>query len=116
MTTETRAPTLKVGDRIKLYRTARKLTEAQLAEQADITRGYLHLLEENARPHPGAHVLYRIARALSIPMETLLGEPRIGAEPVQPEQYWLACLRHGDKRPETHEDWAALYATIRGLK
>jgi transcriptional regulator with XRE-family HTH domain len=60
-----------LGDEIRKARLAAKLTQEQLAFEAEISRNYVSLLELNEKS-PTVDVLFCIARALGIPASTLI--------------------------------------------
>jgi transcriptional regulator with XRE-family HTH domain len=60
-----------LGDEIRKARLAAKLTQEQLAFEADISRNYVSLLELNQKS-PTVDVLLRIARALGIRASALI--------------------------------------------
>jgi transcriptional regulator with XRE-family HTH domain len=51
------------GDKIRIQRVTKRITQKALAEQAHITRSYLSLIENNA-VNPSIAVLARIAKVL----------------------------------------------------
>lgn len=66
-----------LGSRIKQLRLKHapkpyRLTLQGLAEMARTTKGYLWELENDKTKHPGAWIIYRIAKALNTTMEYLL--------------------------------------------
>ena len=58
---------MNIGQAIKLCRTQRALTPANLASQVGCTKGYIYMLEKNMR-RPTASMLAKIAHALRIPV------------------------------------------------
>src|SRR3954451_22604649 len=63
-----------LGDRIKLRREEKRMTAAQLARAAGISKGYLSDLEasDSEKARPSADVLFRIATALGTSVADLL--------------------------------------------
>ena len=61
-----------LGDEIRKARLAAKLTQEDLAFEADISRNYVSLLELNQKS-PTVDVLMRIARAMGIRASALIG-------------------------------------------
>lgn len=59
-----------IGNAIQLARKKRKLSQADLAQRADISASYLSMLERNRRDPPLSTVT-RIAKALGMPVEIL---------------------------------------------
>ena len=57
---------------IRKLREARGLTQAQVAERADVKKQYVTMLERGARKNPSLPVLKRIAKALGVPVTELL--------------------------------------------
>jgi transcriptional regulator with XRE-family HTH domain len=120
-----------IGARIKLYRTEKGLTAAQLAAGAEISRSYLSELENGKGEHkrPSAQVLYRIGSTLGISMSDLLGRPLI-TEPdrTRPESLlrfakarnlpdgdveMLASIRFRGEAPQTPARWEFIYNAIK---
>jgi len=62
---------MSIGDNIKKYRKAQKITQKELAERSNISRSYLADVE-NGRYNPSLEVLEAIAQALNIPTSELL--------------------------------------------
>jgi transcriptional regulator with XRE-family HTH domain len=63
----------RLGAVVRRLRKQRDLTQEQLAARAGLTQGHLSRLEAGERPNPGAVTLKRLARALDVPLEELLG-------------------------------------------
>jgi transcriptional regulator with XRE-family HTH domain len=57
---------------IRKLREARGLTQAEVAERADVKKQYVTMLERGARKNPSLPVLKRIAKALGVPVTELL--------------------------------------------
>lgn len=62
---------IKLGKTIKKLRIDHKLSQGQLAAEADITPSYLSLIEHDRRD-PSMAVLQRIAVAIGIPTEVII--------------------------------------------
>jgi transcriptional regulator with XRE-family HTH domain len=65
------APIEKIAMRIKVLRAKRKITQAELAERAGISHGYLARLE-TGRQDPTISTLEKLAKALKVPVGRLL--------------------------------------------
>jgi transcriptional regulator with XRE-family HTH domain len=65
------APIEKIAIRIKALRAKRKITQAELAERAGISHGYLARLE-TGRQDPTITTLEKLAKALGVNLRTLL--------------------------------------------
>lgn len=63
--------TKKVAARIKKVREEKGVSQEELAHEAKLYRTYVGHLE-NGRYSPSAYVLYKIAKALKVKMESLL--------------------------------------------
>ena len=61
----------KIGGILKMLRTKRGLTQAQLAERAGVSTAYLSLIERNART-PNLEVLEQISSGLDVPINIVL--------------------------------------------
>jgi transcriptional regulator with XRE-family HTH domain len=65
------SPIERVAERLQQLRKRRNLTQAQLADQAGISRGYLARLE-TARQDPTLTTLEALAKALGVRVSRLL--------------------------------------------
>jgi transcriptional regulator with XRE-family HTH domain len=74
---------------LRLLRTARGLSQEQLAVDAGVARGWVSRLELQ-KGNTSLDLLDRLASALGVPITTLLAEPEAGVEAPQP-------LRNGRK-------------------
>ena len=61
-----------LGEVVRELREARSMTQAQLAERAQVALSYITVLEAGHQSHLSRQILYRIARALSVPAKELL--------------------------------------------
>ena len=59
-----------VGDNIKKARTKKGLSQEELAAKCQFYRTYINLIEV-AKRTPSSYTLYRIAKALEVPVDTL---------------------------------------------
>jgi transcriptional regulator with XRE-family HTH domain len=66
-------PPKRLGDILRELREARGLTEAQLAERAQIALSFITLIEAHQQARPSTQILQRIARALGVPVKRLEG-------------------------------------------
>lgn len=60
-----------------LLRAAREkagLTQKELAKLANVPQQTISAIESRERKNPGAETLYRLSRALGVPMDSLYGE------------------------------------------
>lgn len=65
-----------IGEQIKYARTAKGISQNQLAKRAGISQAGLSAIE-NTTKSPNIDTLNRIANALGIPITALLGDPQI---------------------------------------
>jgi transcriptional regulator with XRE-family HTH domain len=65
------APIERIAMRIKALRAKRKITQAELAERAGISHGFLARLE-TGRQDPTITTLEKLAKALRVKVRTLL--------------------------------------------
>jgi transcriptional regulator with XRE-family HTH domain len=66
------SPAREMGKRLKKLREAKGISQATLAEKAEISRGYLIRLEAG-RQDPTLGTLERLAEALDLPLKRLIG-------------------------------------------
>ena len=65
-------PASKLGEIVRELREARGLSQAQLAEKAQIAVSYVIVIESQQPGNPSRQILHRIARALDVPAKKLL--------------------------------------------
>jgi transcriptional regulator with XRE-family HTH domain len=120
-----------VGERVRRFRADRRMSPAELAAAAGVSRSYLSELESGrgSAQRPSAEKLYRIANALGVAMSDLLGRPIITQPDYDPppsllefaratdlpeaDIAMLACIRFRGEKPKTPERWAFIYQAIR---
>lgn len=66
------SPAREMGKRLKKLREAKGVSQAALAEKAELSRGYLIRLEAG-RQDPTLGTLERLAEALNVPLKKLIG-------------------------------------------
>lgn len=119
-----------IGDRIRQYRTQKGWSLSRLADTAQVSKGYLHALENDRQGRrPGAETLYAIATALGVTMSDLMGRKLVGPQRPQippslqrfadqanlPEADidMLASIQFRGEAPRTPERWQYIYTAIR---
>jgi transcriptional regulator with XRE-family HTH domain len=65
-------PDKMLGEVLRELREARSLTQSQLAEKAQVALSLVLALEAGSQGNPSKQVLYRMARALDVPVKRLL--------------------------------------------
>jgi transcriptional regulator with XRE-family HTH domain len=63
-----------IAQNIKRFRTAKKLSQEQLAQKAGITYSTVAKLESGANRNPTVNTLQRIAKALDVSLDDLVKE------------------------------------------
>ncbi|MFJ5716200.1 helix-turn-helix domain-containing protein [Neobacillus sp. NPDC093127] len=63
-----------IGDRVKKFRSEKKMSLSELAEQAGVAKSYLSSLERNLQKNPSIQFLEKIAAVLNLPVEHLIHE------------------------------------------
>jgi transcriptional regulator with XRE-family HTH domain len=56
-----------LGERVRELRESRGLSQAQLADRAKITQGYVAVIEAGQQRLPPRPILVRLAKALGVP-------------------------------------------------
>jgi transcriptional regulator with XRE-family HTH domain len=64
-------PAKPLGDVVRELRESKGLTQAQLAERAQIALSFITLIEAKQNTRPSTQILQRIARALGVPPKRL---------------------------------------------
>jgi len=62
-----------IGDRIRTIRTKKKITLSKLAEKSNVTKSYLSNIERNICSNPTIEFVEKVALALNMKPESLLG-------------------------------------------
>jgi transcriptional regulator with XRE-family HTH domain len=62
---------MQIGNAIKLIRTQKKLSQAELAERADVSVSYISMLEREKRD-PTFSTVEKLAEALEVPLSILM--------------------------------------------
>jgi transcriptional regulator with XRE-family HTH domain len=72
-------PGLGLAETVKRLRSERGWTHRQLADMAGVSPSWISNVEHGALKNPGAYYVYRLALALRVPMEDLMGVSRLAA-------------------------------------
>lgn len=67
-------PSSKLSERLRELREARGLTQSQLAERAQVTLGYVSVIEGGQPGNPPNAILQRLAKALGVTVKKLEGK------------------------------------------
>lgn len=121
-----------VGERIKKRREELGVSLSRLAENAGISKSYLHEIENGQSVMPSAEMLFNIAEALETSMAVLLGKRRNPMQPTgdveipsslrdyaerahlnEEEVNRLACIKYRNRQPKKWEDWAFIHEAIK---
>ena len=60
------------GKKVKLLRISKKITQEDLAEQAEATDRYIRDLESGRKSNPSDALLFRMSKILGVSMEELI--------------------------------------------
>lgn len=82
---------ISIGDRLARLREYRDITQEQLAERADVHVDTIRKLEQNRRSSARIDTLRRLAGALDVELERLVGQPTMTT--AQPDEGGLIALR-----------------------
>ena len=127
---------MSLADNIQRLRRKKQWTQPQLAEKADISKGYVYMLESGEMTNPSLDILLKIADAFETTIAELVDEPRtasVKSEPNIPDALAqfakhrkkageplseddilsLARTQFRGKRPESIEDWAYVYEFLK---
>lgn len=78
-------PKVDFGERVRMARERQRMSRAELAQKADISRPYLYALEDGSSM-PSIEYAVKIARALDVSIIDLLGEERPRARALEPHK------------------------------
>lgn len=121
-----------LAENIKRLRIQKQLSQPALAQRAEVSKGYIYMLESEGVANPSLEILHKIANALDATIAELIDQPRVAAvegqaeipdallkfakqrkragEPLSEDDILnLAKTQFRGKRPETVEDWAYVY-------
>ncbi|MCW3015383.1 MAG: helix-turn-helix protein [Solirubrobacterales bacterium] len=110
MTDDSTGLSTRIGVAVRTHRAARSLSVAELARASGLSKTILGRIEAGAG-NPSVETLFRIARALDLPLGALLAEstaPRVRAIPkgsgdALPTDAGSVRLLHADGRPRRSE-------------
>jgi transcriptional regulator with XRE-family HTH domain len=94
-----------LGNSIKLIRTAREISQRDLARDLKISANYLSLIESDKR-EPSLSFLKKLAKALKVPMKLFFmweGEPVSGANTKDLDQLRELIVRMETLMPKAEE-------------
>ncbi len=128
-------PELSVGSRIRRERDRQRLSLAQLADAAGLSKAYLVRLENDPDANPSLETLKKIADAMETTVADLIGRPRIVLDQenleiptslrafadeaglTQKELEMLASIRwRGSDQPKTRERWRYVYDSLKASR
>src|SRR5258708_8875734 len=99
-----------LGERIRLRRTEKNISLAELARRADLSKGYLHAIESGGTQSPSAEILFRIANELGTTIADLLGEEETEQDNADFSAELLEFAAQADLTPEDIEMLAGIYS------
>jgi transcriptional regulator with XRE-family HTH domain len=122
-------PTNVLSDNLKRLRGEKRLSQAALSREANVSPAYLSELEGGQGKRPSGQVLMRLAKALGVTIAELLGDSvRPGESTVKPDPSllefarvrnlpssdveMLAGIRFRGDPPRSIRRWAMIYDTI----
>lgn len=122
---------------LKRLRLQKQLSLPELATEADLSKGYVYMLESGEMTNPSLEKLLKISQALDCTIADLVGEPkavaRVDTEFEVPEGLQefakrkkregsplddselrtLARVEYRGKRPVTEDDWAYVHEFLK---
>lgn len=91
---------------IDYYRKKRGMSLSKLAKKSNVSKSYLSYIERNINQNPSVHIMQKIASALEIDLEALIGTTEVGNHPL-PENEWLEFVKDlkasGIEKEQLHE-------------
>jgi transcriptional regulator with XRE-family HTH domain len=122
-------PTNELSENLKRLRGDKRLSQAALSREAQVSPAYLSELESGQGKRPSGQVLMRLAKALGVTIAELLGENiRPSQSVAEPDRSlldfaeerklpssdveMLAGIRFRGDPPKTIRRWAMIYDTI----
>ena len=126
---------MSLAAKLKELRKKRKLSQAALAKEADISKAYLWQLENEEDKQPSAEILYRLATALGVTIADLLDKPvRIASldsvdipetlkelmdkrgeelDIQEDDLKMLLSINYRGRQPRTQEEWEFILRSIK---
>jgi transcriptional regulator with XRE-family HTH domain len=122
-------PTNELSENLKRLRGDKRLSQAALSREAEVSPAYMSELESGQGKRPSGQILMRLAKALGVTIAELLGENiRPGQSISEPDASllefaeqrklpssdveMLAGIRFRGEPPRTTRRWAMIYDTI----
>ena len=63
---------MKLDRRLRQLRESRGLSQLRLAQRAKVSQGYISAIEAGQKTNPGIETLRKLAKALDVPLMTLV--------------------------------------------
>lgn len=130
---------MSLAENLKRIRHQKQMTQPALAEAAEVSKGYVYMLESGEMTNPSLDILLKIANALDCTLADLSGEPKVvaklasttsieipesllrfakqkrraGEKLTEDDLLSLARTQFRGKRPQTTEDWAYLFEFLK---
>jgi len=130
---------MSLAENLKRIRQRKQLTQPALAEAAEVSKGYVYMLEAGDMTNPTLDILMKIATALECTIADLTGDAKVRVkqpktadvdlpesllafarhkrrtgEPLSEDDLQnLACTQFRGKRPKTPDDWAYVYEFLK---
>ena len=128
---------MSLAENLKRLRMQKQLSQPDLAEKSDLSKGYVYMLESGEMTNPSLEKLFQISKALDCTIADLVGEPKVmvkadphleipsalqefarsrkrAGNPIgDNELKSLAYVQYRGRRPETVEDWAYVYEFLK---
>ncbi|SDI33792.1 XRE family transcriptional regulator, master regulator for biofilm formation [Alteribacillus persepolensis] len=86
-----------IGANIKSYRRQKRLSLSELAMRANISKSYLSYIERDLKQNPSIDVLKKIASAMDVSLDDLLGTTHSASNELSLDEEWVEIIQEAVK-------------------
>jgi transcriptional regulator with XRE-family HTH domain len=128
---------MKLAENLKRLRMQKQLSQPELADKAEVSKGYIYMLESGEMANPSLEKLLQISKALDCTIADLVGHPKAAVKadaaveiPEALQEFAKRMKREGNpldetelkslahtqyrgRRPRTADDWAYVYRFLK---
>lgn len=102
-----------LSNRLKYLREKKSLTLDQLAKEVDSTKSYIWELENKEKIRPAAELVYKLAKALEVTVEDLIGSPPKSSDDKENRDDQVFFREYQELKPETKKQIKAILKALK---
>lgn len=127
---------MSLAENLKRLRMQKQWSQPKLAEETELSKSYIYMLESGDMTNPALETLFKISEALGCTIAELIDQPKAAlkssaweipealqefakrksreGDPLKDEELKsLAHIKYRGRRPETADDWAYVHEFLK---